>query len=1073
MDLGAEVRSSGQLVMRLGRHVNLKAALCITCSSVRVNLLCATNSTFTWASDLHCLNCFTSWTICSECPNHRTKMTKKFMMNKHNKVYHKTPTLSPDVLAEATQGDVPVGEGAEGYALSPLECYHDDVGDVTFETPCVSELEVECTSTSLVLKDDCSDAERCVALQSECRTIISYGNSISGTFFEHEKKGVGGGATYLVTRAITETPLVVSEILHPNDVGYHLKVANFINNLTRLQRQQFASIMSETLRLSKEMSVDFTNYLPTSFPSTPKFIDSVYIRGKCSLLENLPIPSVTVTDNHGYVSLLDIVAHLMSLYDGFSMNKEDTMQALPSEVTNITDSAAVNAIRGRARMICGSDHIIVLYCTEWSDDFDPSLSTKCNRQSCWIKTVTIMSCNSNDNIDKSCTTFPIAVGKKGSSHEAIEQRFAEELKTLRSGNCSMYSKCSGSVVPIYLELLVSLQDQPERRGMNYLMLGSGKYSARWGYSCNISEFAEALPTCSSCSALIMSQEHNYDYVLPSCTNCTNWDTCVDTPLLWTTPPSKYPKEALTTVNYLVPFKLSYSALQGAVTEAHNNIVGSIWSTEEARQYLWIFGINKEATSQVIEHALNVRMFNFTEQHMATMQREYTILSLHKSKCPNKYNQWAFPATWSRGVELEQHVDVPMHMLFLGVTKTSVKRVMEWTKQKNKHTYFLRIANGVLEAVVKLHLDWCHAIPMNGMNFGGWVSENYLALARLCRWYFSMLPFLRSGPQYVDPERPHTTWSAKELRDWLSIRGYSSKGKKMELMEKVTHLLSLDVVPPILPPKGGSVDDVVTLTHALGVTMATVMQRRVTTDVIARAQHYIKKFLSCYHDVDKHLLNEGDKPGWLTSYNFMCLLNIPNIMRQYGPISNLWEGGYDGEKYSQELKHRLRGGLKDNWHRNLLENVLADDILKRIKPPPVQLEHCTVKVSTEKRYIKYNSLDKFLHEYMKRKPLSVVRLSHGQWGAVIGKDSNILTVQFEPYQGYINGMHYWSIKVVTDEQQATHEEKDITHHCVLLPKLTEKGLPRQTEDPIYCVIESTWMDVVPNSNEEPVIDLPKM
>ena len=71
------------------------------------------------------------------------------------------------------------------------------------------------------------------------------------------------------------------------------------------------------------------------------------------------------------------------------------------------------------------------------------------------------------------------------------------------------------------------------------------------------------------------------------------------------------------------------------------------------------------------------------------------------------------------------------------------------------------------------------------------------------------------------------------------------------------------------------------------------------------------------------------------------------------------------------------------------------------------------------------------------------------------------------------MHYWSIKVVTDEQQATHEEKDITHHCVLLPKLTEKGLPRQTEDPIYCVIESTWMDVVPNSNEEPVIDLPKM
>jgi phosphomannomutase len=24
---------------------------------------------------------------------------------------------------------------------------------------------------------------------------------------------------------------------------------------------------------------------------------------------------------------------------------------------------------------------------------------------------------------------------------------------------------------------------------------------------------------------------------------------------------------------------------------------------------------------------------------------------------------------------------------------------------------------------------------------------------------------------------------------------------------------------------------------------------------------------------------------------------------------LWEGGYDGEKYSQQLKHQLKGGLK--------------------------------------------------------------------------------------------------------------------------------------------------------------------
>ncbi len=64
-----------------------------------------------------------------------------------------------------------------------------------------------------------------------------------------------------------------------------------------------------------------------------------------------------------------------------------------------------------------------------------------------------------------------------------------------------------------------------------------------------------------------------------------------------------------------------------------------------------------------------------------------------------------------------------------------------------------MSNGVLEAVGKLHLNWCVAIAFNGSKFGGWVSENYLALARLAEWFFSLLPFLTPGPPYRDPTRP--------------------------------------------------------------------------------------------------------------------------------------------------------------------------------------------------------------------------------------------------------------------------------------------------------------------------------
>ena len=46
-----------------------------------------------------------------------------------------------------------------------------------------------------------------------------------------------------------------------------------------------------------------------------------------------------------------------------------------------------------------------------------------------------------------------------------------------------------------------------------------------------------------------------------------------------------------------------------------------------------------------------------------------------------------------------------------------------------------------------------------------------------------------------------------------------------------------------------------------------------------------------------------------------------MMERYGPITNLWEGGMMGEKFSQELKPRLRGGLTRNWHVNVLKDVL--------------------------------------------------------------------------------------------------------------------------------------------------------
>lgn len=1010
------------------------------------------------------------------------------MLNRHNRLYHvhnSTTELSPEVESngqpsvtnESSQAvDYPDGcsisAANQEFHLYSNQPHHMDV------EPAVPVVDDSLESEQHFVED---------SLESEFITkdavtdIIGYGNSNSTTFFSHDKMARGNGSTYLVTRAITETPLVVSEMLHPHDVGYHMRCGSFVSNLTKAQREEFARIISETAELAAVTHKDYSQYLLPSLPRTRLFIDNVYIRGKFSLLKNLPQPSVTVVQNHGYMSLIDCVAHLLSFHDGFTINIEDDdidNAPIPA-VTTIKDCVAVRGIRERAKSVCGSKDTIVLYCTEWSDDFDPSVSTKANRQSCWIKTVTIHSCNRRDKTtDKMATTYLIAVGKKGQCHEAVSLLFAKDIEKLRSGTCAMYSKSCREVVNVYMELLVSLQDQPERRAANHLMLGSGKYTARWGYSSNIAEVAQKIPSCSSCMNKLIHNGPLYSDINDHCERCTNWNTCSAHPLLRTVPPNKYPRDMLTHGTYILPFQLSYNTLRHAVTTTHNKLITSTWTNEEAKQYLYVFGLNNEAVSKVLEHATNEKIFSYAEANKDAMTLEYNALRHHKERYPMKYVQWQFPATWIRGTYLQQHIDVPMHLLFLGITKTTMKRIMEWMKQKNSHANFLKMSGGVLESISNLHLDWCVAISLNGAKFGGWVSENFLAVARLTRWYYSMIPHLRSGAQYRDPDLPYTTWSVKELREWLRVRGLPSHGKKMALLESVGHLLSLTEVPPILPPKGGTVQDIMTLTQTMSVALGNVMQRSVTDELITHTMHYIKRFLSSYHAVDKELINETDKPGWLTSYNFLCLLNIPDLMKQYGPIANLWEGGYDGERFSQELKHRLKGGLIDNWHRNLLKNLVAKYAMEHIELP-YDPQHGHVESNPKtKSYKRYKSLYYLIQDYTKRAPLSVVALINGQWGSIINNTAlTIHYIQFGDYKGTINGMHYWAIHLnsIDDNFQPMPviQEQAIGHHCILLPKLTSNGLPKRHQEPIYCVIDSTWMDVAPDDAEKPTFQYPTL
>ena len=62
-------------------------------------------------------------------------------------------------------------------------------------------------------------------------------------------------------------------------------------------------------------------------------------------------------------------------------------------------------------------------------------------------------------------------------------------------------------------------------------------------------------------------------------------------------------------------------------------------------------------------------------------------------------------------------------------------------------------------------------------------------------------------------------------------------------------------------------------------------------------------------VNLYLRDKGEKPIWITKSNYLSLLNLPDQMKEFGPLRLYWEGGWKGEGIIQELKSIIRDGLK--------------------------------------------------------------------------------------------------------------------------------------------------------------------
>jgi hypothetical protein len=116
----------------------------------------------------------------------------------------------------------------------------------------------------------------------------------------------------------------------------------------------------------------------------------------------------------------------------------------------------------------------------------------------------------------------------------------------------------------------------------------------------------------------------------------------------------------------------------------------------------------------------------------------------------------------------------MHLLFSGITKSIVRMIQAWCDLRGSTHDFTRHVVDVMETSDGLAFFWLVCVPYTGATLGGWISENYLALARIMCWFYSKLSTVVIDYEFAQPRTPQKDWTMKQNMGWLKLR-YLSRG----------------------------------------------------------------------------------------------------------------------------------------------------------------------------------------------------------------------------------------------------------------------------------------------------------
>ena len=704
----------------------------------------------------------------------------------------------------------------------------------------------------------------------------------------------------------------------------------------------------------------------------------------------------------------------------------------------------------------------------WSDDFEASYSIKTQRLSVYIKTITIAP-RSDINVPI-VYTYPLAIGPKGIDHSLIEDEIVNEMVNLYSSGDIVYHGEKKGIISFNAKVGVSLQDQPMRRETLKLASGRSNFHARFGTSMNCKALQKFIPACGKCVRFLESCSN----ITPSmtsvtsvfenwtCNTCSCWCVRNDHIRLRHFPPKDYPTEILGEDLKIAPFQITTDQLIRAVDMAHEKILSQEWSSANAVAYLKTNCLDDASIDQIVANAQNCLVVKVAESQKEADPELYNSANYLRKQNPKLFSPWKKPSLWNELIPINVYAEVPMHLLFLGIVKTTISEVNTWLSKRQLMPGFLEFAAPVLHSVKELNLNWCKILPYSSGKFGGWVSENFLALSRLLRWFYSPIEKIPEAPEYEEPAKHYSTWTKSENLAWLRARGLTQHHKKnaKELRAIVEQEMNDPQGPTaVVGPTGGPVEAVTEVVNSLTNMINICMCECDEDDRIWFSNVYVRLFLSAFDRFENNLYPQRKVPGWISHYNFISLLNVPKVLEKYGSMRNIWEGGEKGEGFLKTVKSHIPNSYTKNWHVNLMTKLLKEKALYALTEEEMNKD----REKGHKGHI-YSSGTVLEERLLHRKPLSVTaglnkilhvafykgRRNRDGTQTIMQRKVNIVHGGVNK----INGMCYFQIEL-DDAAVELRSTEHIYNQGLLLPALSENGLPSLAQTAHYTVIFDNW------------------